>query len=74
MLASIARRGSDRAAAGHAQLFKMANGEASGRQLAEKQSRRLGVGQLAPFRCALPREEGAAMALLSDEKYHFPNR
>ena len=52
----------------------MANGEASGRQLGEKQLRRMGVGQLARSRCALPPEEGAAVALLSGGKYHFPKR
>ena len=61
------------AAADHVQLFKLANGEPRDRELAEKQSKKMGEGQLARFRGTLPCEAGVVETLLPDEKYDSDN-
>ena len=51
----------------------MANGKPCDRQLAGKQLKQMGEGQLERLRCPLAPGEGIAEALLSDGKYTFPN-
>ena len=58
MLASSVRLSVDRAAADRAHVSRMANGEQSGRQSAEKRSKRMGEVQLARCRSTQPYVEG----------------
>ena len=66
MLASLARRSLGRAAVDHAQISERANDEPSDCQVAGT--------HLVRFLFMFLYEEGIAEALLSDEKYHTPNR
>ena len=73
MLAFMVCRSLERAAVDRAQIFKLPDGERSGRDLAENQLRRMGEGQSARFRFTLPYEDGIAEVASPNEKYDFPN-